>query len=135
MDDNFKQKRIEEYLLILKESINARTTYILQTSSVIAIMISILSISNFFNQSSFITSTIKIMLSIFVFMIPLSLFLYLYEINNSWNIAKINLEKETNQKLPEEKRKLIDSVCVFFPWIFLILLSISVILMVIFIWI
>ena len=134
LDEN-KEKRVNAYVSLLKDSAKSRLNFTLQTASVSAIIFSILSISRIFsnNQCGFIF--IKFFLSIFLFTIFVSSFLYMYETNKAGVRAKKALEEEVNKKLPEYDKNLIDWLCVYFPWIFLVLLFPGTIIIIVLIWI
>jgi hypothetical protein len=128
-----KQKRIGEHWSILKESVYSRSSFTFYSSSIIAIIISLLSFSEYFNND-FSKIVSKIILSVFIILIPISLFLYIYEINKAGNLAKRNLEKELKKELTGNKKNKIDLIVIYFPWIFIILLFLSCILIIIIIW-
>ena len=134
LDEN-KEKRVSAYVSLLKDSVKSRLNFTLQTASVSAVIFSILSISGIFsnNQCGFIF--IKFFLSIFLFTIFVSSFLYMYETNKAGVRAKKALEEEINKKLPKHDKNLIDWLGVYFPWIFLVLLFLGIIFMVSLLWI
>lgn len=133
--DYYKEKRKEEYWSMLKESVRARAQVIFQASGVIGIIIALVTLSGGFFVSSLEVFIVKILLTATLLLIPLSLFLFLYEMNKAALYAQKGIESEINKELSGDKDKnIIDWINVYFPWAFVVFLAIVVIYVCTMIW-
>lgn len=135
MRDLNKEKRINELWKLLKDSVMHRLNFTLQTTGVIAVILAILSFLGFLSNNQHTLIIVKVLLSVFLSMMLVSSFLCIYEINKGGVRARKALEEELNKKLSERDKNWIDSLCVFFPWIFLVALFLGVIIIITLLWV
>lgn len=129
--DYNSQKRIEELYSFFKESVLARLKFLSSVSSLAA---TLLVVATFNNQLFELTCFVRFLISLLLFLIPLSIFFYLYELNETANKARKALEQELNKDLAPQQKTFSMLLGAYFPWVGLLTISFVIISIIILMW-
>lgn len=133
--DQLKLERLNKHLEILKDSIKARASFVVfQISGVTAVLIALFSFSDFIPTYPVVSLFTKILLCMFLVLMPVAFFLYLLEINGAANTAQESIENIIGSKLEQPKSTFLNQAMILFPWIFGVILFLTILFIVIVIW-